>query len=39
MSSAGVDAIPLRASVSAPMYNKENKPMQAGIGSEHTCPV
>lgn len=39
MSSTGVDAVPLRASVSAPMHNKDHKPMKAGIGSEHTCPA
>lgn len=39
MSSAGVDAAPLRASVSAPTNNKDKKPVKAGIGSEHTCPA
>lgn len=35
MSSTGVDAVPLRA----PMHDKDKKSLQAGIGSEHTCPA
>lgn len=38
-SSVGVDGVPLQASVPAAVLSEDDKPVQAWIGSEHTCPL
>lgn len=38
-SSVGVDGVPHQASVPAAVLSEDDKPVQAWIGAEHTCPL